>query len=345
MEGDDVFLEDITLTIPIEDGTTTSVPAGNMHFEDVTLADDGDISVAFARMDGFLFDADSVQVAIGAAEIVNLYIPADKYSGETLPFVQYDALSGQSSTIVANGAEIASIGSFTATMDQSALPLFTSETSLTNIQITPPDPLPPEAAEVLQALELQSIKMDARANLVWNTETGDLSIQDYDIFLENAGSLGLELTIGGYTMDTATAYTKTIEDMSAAGKMSEAEQLQVFMTLLQGLSLSGAEISFTDSGLTKRALDYAGKKQGSDGDQLASMLPFLIGMGLNSLELPEALTTQITGSLTSYFANPGNITVTAAPDSAIPFMELFNVGTATPTNLPVLLNLSVSANH
>lgn len=94
-----------------------------------------------------------------------------------------------------------------------------------------------------------------------------------------------------------------------------------------------------------RALDYFGKKQGGDGAQMAAMLPMIAGMGLAGLNLPEELMTQITGSLTTYLGDPDNVTIAALPDAPVGFMDIINTASSAPQTLPVLLNLSVSANQ
>lgn len=345
VSGDDLLLENVTLIDKTAINDIGPVPVGDMRFENISQTDNGSFLIESAQMDAFAIVMEEVEIRIGQLAAQNLYLPADKFAAGELPFIRYDTMTGAQSSILIGGNPVAQIAEFGAMLDTGTLPELTGESYVRNLSVTLPAEMTQESSDLLDALQLQDINADLSASFYWNTQTGVARAENYVVDVNNVGRLAVELGVGGYNLETAQAFA----ELSEAAPSSETEQnmamLQGFLEQLGGLTLSDAKISFTDAGVTMRALDYFGKKQGGDGAQMAAMLPMIAGMGLAGLNLPEELMTQITGSLTTYLGDPDNVTIAALPDAPVGFMDIINTASSAPQTLPVLLNLSVSANQ
>lgn len=340
-DGDDILLSGVTFSVETEDGEVMAIPAGDMRFTAVSQTENGGYQIDRIDMDAFVVQQQAIQVNVGKVQMRDLHLPAEPHAENDLPFATYSALSTGPVSVLTDGKTLAEIASITATMDIDSLPIITGSSRMDGVNFALPDTMSPQAVEIVDALQLQTVNADMSVTFFWNTETGDARIEDYALDVQNVGRLSMDAAIGGYSLDLA----QQISDMNKAPSPANQRDVQQIMTMMENLTLIDAAITFDDSGVTTRALDYAGKKQGADGAQMAAMLPMLAGMGLAGMNLPQDLLTQITGSLTTYLGNPQNLTIRATPSAPVPFKDIAAAGAIGPQAILGLINLSVTANQ
>lgn len=344
LQGDDIVFEGVTVTTQTEDGQDYAFPIGTLTFTGIEETDTG-YMVQSATMDGFVMASETATASIGAVRADNLFFPFDLFAEGQIPFVQYDSVIGANTTLSTNGEPLVTMDGFEMVTDRSNLPEFTGTAKINNVSISLPSSTSPETVQMLQSLGMEDITFDVTANSFWNLETGDIAFSDMTYDMVNVGALSVDFSAGGYTQDVhqknIVASRSVMENGPSADPMAQMAQLE----LLQDMTLQNMQISFADDGITKRALDVFGKQQGTNGEQMALLLPMMVGMGLGNLNLPDALKAQITGSLTTYLGDPQNITISAMPVQPVSFLQLFAIGSTDPAALPDLVNLSVAANE
>ena len=347
LEGDDIILQDVSYRVNAAGGQSTVLPLGNMTFIDVRQTPTGGYTAASANIDGFAVGTDTVVVRMSDVDITNLYIPADIFAENELPFIQYDRATSGPASIEQSGKLVAKMDGLTSHMDRSALPLLTGRSDLDGLEMSLPAPAGSNMQAQMKALQLDRPKGDVSLAFNWNTATGNARLDNYEFDLPNVGKLAMDVDLSGYTLDVAKSQIRASRDIPrSADPQTALTQMQPQMlTMMQKMSLDSAEISFVDAGVTHRALNYYGKKQGASGAQLAAMLPMLAGIGLAGLELPHALLGQVTGSLNTYLGNPQSFEITARPSTPVSIADIAAMGMAAPKRLPDLLNLSVRVNQ
>ena len=148
----------------------------------------------------------------------------------------------------------------------------------------------------------------------WQPADGRLALSQYDISVENAGTLGMTFDLGGYTPD----FIKSLQDMQKkmAAQPEGADnsaQGMAMLGLMQQLTFNGATIRFDDDSLTGKVLDYrraSSREQPEDiANQAKAMLPFLMAQ-LNNPELTQQVTDR---RRRTYLDEPKSIEISAAP--------------------------------
>ncbi|MGQ2906634.1 MAG: hypothetical protein ACT6QU_01640 [Aliihoeflea sp.] len=177
----------------------------------------------------------------------------------------------------------------------------------------------------------------------WATSDGRLKVSQYDLVVDDAGTLGITFDVSGYTPAFAKALRETSQRMSASSEAEQSRQGLAMLGLMQQLNLHGLEISYDDSSLTPKVLEFAAEDQGVSAadvaNQTKAVLPFMMA-GINAPQLSQ----MVTAALSQFLDNPQSLTIRAAPAQPVPFSMLLAAGMASPDALVQQLNLSVTAN-
>jgi hypothetical protein len=202
----------------------------------------------------------------------------------------------------------------------------------------------PSSKQIIEALGYQTISGDMEIEGSWNPTDGKAALTQYDISVDDAGTLGMTFDIGGYT----PAFIKSMQEVQkqlaaapAGGDNSAAGM--AMMGLMQQLIFNGASIKFTDDSLTQKVLEFVGKQQGQDAAAIANMAKGAVPFMLAQLNNPE-LTQQASAAVSAFLDNPGSLTISAKPAAPVPFAVLAAGGMGDPTTLPKTLGVTVTAN-
>lgn len=202
----------------------------------------------------------------------------------------------------------------------------------------------PSSKQIIDALGYQNIAGDMKIVGSWNPTDGKMAFTQYDIKVDNAGTLGTTFDIAGYTPAFIKSLQELQKQMAAAPAGSDnSAQGMAMLGLMQQLTFNTAAIKFTDDSLTNKVLDFVGKSQGVSGKDIANMAKGAVPFALAQLNNPE-LTQQATAAVSAFLDNPKSITIAAKPAAPVPFAVLAAGGMGDPTSLPKTLGVVVSAN-
>jgi hypothetical protein len=203
----------------------------------------------------------------------------------------------------------------------------------------------PAAKDSLQQLNLTNI--DGKISMVgnWELGPGTIAVEEYALDFANIGKLDMAFSVSGYTLDFIRSANETAKAMEANANKEEAQQAAnlAMLGLLQRLTFNSAQIRFDDAGITKRALDYVGKQQGTSGEQMAQMLKAMTPMVLSQYNIPE-LQNMLSAAVNTYLDKPESLTFTAQPQKGVPFPMIMGAAMGAPNTLPTVLGVKVKAN-
>ncbi|SSC68224.1 hypothetical protein [Ciceribacter selenitireducens] len=344
INGNDVVLKGTTFTAtgPQE----KSIALGNLTLQDVTEADGGAYHI-----DRIEFPEVNVTEDNSSFNVKDLYLAGVRVPGSTTgddldAMMMYDEAHSGSVEVKVDGKQIVSVQESSITTgvseDGSSLSFEGGLTGLTVDLST----LEPKTKEAVEALGIPVIEGDISASGSWEPSSGTIDLEDYTLDFANIGSLSMSFALTGYTMDLVKQLQETARTMQADANSEQAQQAAgiAMFGLMQQMSFQSAQISFEDAGITERGLDYAGKQQGSNGEQMAQMVKGMLPILLAQAKL-GALQNQVSEAVNAFIDDPKNITITAEPEKEVPFPMILGAAMGAPESLPTLLGVSVTANE
>lgn len=177
----------------------------------------------------------------------------------------------------------------------------------------------------------------------WDPASGLLRMTRYDITVDDAGTIGISLEIGGYTPDFIKSLRETQASMLANPGDNSASGMAM-LGLMQQLTFHSARIHFSDDTLTGKVLEFAAQQQGGRArdvaNQAKAMVPFMM-MQIGD----QQLTAQATTAVSAFLDNPGNLVVSAKPPAPVPFALLMAGAMGAPQTLPQTLGVTITANE
>lgn len=344
VNGNDVVLKGTTFTAtgPNE----KSVMLGNLTLQDVTQEDGGAYHI-----DRIEFPEVNVTEEKSSFNVKDLYLAGVRVPGSTTgddlnAMMLYDEAHSGVVEFKVDGKQIVTVQESSVTMgtseDGGSLSF---EGGMTGLKVDL-SMLEPNAKEAAEALGMSVIEGDISTSGSWEPSSGTIDLEDYTVDFANIGSLSVSFALTGYTMDLVKQLQETARTMQADPNNEQAQQAAgiAMFGLMQQMSFQSAQISFEDAGITKRGLDYAGKQQGSDGEQMAQMVKGMLPILLAQAKL-GALQNEVSEAVNAFIDDPKNLTVTAEPDKAVPFPMIMGAAMGAPESVPGLLGVSVTANE
>ncbi|MBC7312204.1 MAG: hypothetical protein H5U11_06895 [Rhizobium sp.] len=345
VNGNDVVLKGTTFTAtgPQE----KSIALGNLTLQDVTEADGGAYHI-----DRIEFPEVNVTEEKSSINVKDLYLAGVVVPGSTAgeglsSMMMYEEASSGPITVTTDGKQVFAVekasGSVALAEDESSLSF---EGTVTGIKADLSSIEDAEGKEAINALGLQTINGEISVSGNWEPVSGTINLEDYTLDFADVGSLSLSFALTGYTMDLVKQLQETARTMQADANNEQAQQAAgiAMFGLMQQMSFQSAQISFEDAGITERGLDYAGKQQGSNGEQMAQMVKGMLPILLAQAKL-GALQNQVSEAVNAFIDDPQNITITAEPEKDVPFPMIMGAAMGAPESVPALLGVSVTANE
>lgn len=345
VKGNDVVLKGTTFTAtgPQE----KSIALGNLTLQDVTEADGGAYHI-----DRIEFPEVNVTEEGSSINVKDLYLAGVVVPGSTAgeglsSMMMYEEASSGPITVTTDGKQVFAVGKASGSValaeDESSLSF---EGSVTGIKADLTSIEDAEGKEAIHALGLQTINGEISVSGNWEPVSGTVNLEDYTLDFADVGSLSMSFALTGYTMDLVKQLQETARTMQADANNEQAQQAAgiAMFGLMQQMSFQSAQISFEDAGITERGLDYAGKQQGSNGEQMAQMVKGMLPILLAQAKL-GALQNEISEAVNAFIDDPQNITITAEPEKDVPFPMIMGAAMGAPESVPALLGVSVTANE
>lgn len=326
-------------------GEKEALSIGDVKLEGVTEANGG-FDIATVSTTAFEHSKEGITVALTPFVIHDMTVPAENASGPTGSLVMYKSAELSNMTVKKGDKTAFSMDGLniqiTPPADGKAME-FSGTTKAFNADLTLVDD--PKSKEAIDGLGYQQISGNFALAGSWQPSDGKMELSKYDITVDNAGTLGLTFSFGGYTTDfikSLQAMQKKMAEQPAGGDNSA--QGMAMLGLLQQLSFNGASIRFTDASLTNKVLEFAGKQQGMSAKDIANQAKAIVPFGMSQLNNPE-LTTQASAAVGKFLDDPKSLEISAQPPSSVPFALIMAGAMSNPLDLPKTLGVAVKANE
>ncbi|UXS00747.1 hypothetical protein [Agrobacterium tumefaciens] len=344
VNGSTVTLGDVTFAAASD--PSRKIPVGTITLEGVE-ENNGGYKIETARFGNVDYNQDNVSIKASDIYMSGLTIPADATTGTIEALMFYDEAHSGPVSVTLGGKEAFALKESTATMslsdDKNTMSFDFDATGfkadLSGIE-------DPGTKDAVEKLNLQSISGAMTMSGSWEVSSGTIDVEEYALDLDNVGRLNISFGFSGYTLPFIKSMQEAVKAQTENPNKEQAQQAAslAMLGLMQQLSFINAEVSFEDASITKRAIDYAATQQGMTGDQLAQTIKGMAPLMLASLNVPE-LQNMVSTAINTYVDDPKNLTITAEPESPVPFPMLMGAAMGAPNTLPKMLGVTVTANE
>jgi len=199
---------------------------------------------------------------------------------------------------------------------------------------------------VIEAMGYQNIKGSLEMAGSWQPTDGRMALSQYDITVENAGTLGMTFDLGGYTTDFIKEMQEMQKQMAANPGGDSSAQGMAMLGMMQKLTFHTASIRWDDDSLTQKIIDFGAKSSGQKAEDLVSQAKATVPMMLAMGGIADAdFVKEVTDAVNAYLTEPKSIEISAEPEQAVPFAMIMAGGmSGAPQELLKTLAVSVSAN-
>ncbi len=210
----------------------------------------------------------------------------------------------------------------------------------------------PSVKGYIQALGYSQLDGDIKMTGSWQPTDGRWDMSQYDITINDVGTLGMTIDLSGLTPEFLKAANEISTKMSEApaGSDTSAEQAKL-MAMLSDATFNGASLRFGDDSLTSRIINLVATMQGAQPTDVVNMAKGAIPFALMQAQMAD-LAGEITPAINAYLDNPNSIEIIATPPKPVSFAEIGAVSMANPQDsaatakaLWSLLGIQVKANQ
>lgn len=344
VDGDAVTVTGAKLQVATKPGEALAV--GEITFEGVEETEGGGYyaeTVSFPD-----FDATDGRDAISIKHIAigGLTIPGNP-SGDTInDILLYESFGTGPLTVKFNGKEVFAIASMTSSLtrqENDAGLDFDATVAGVKADLSESDDA--KTKDAIEKLGLTQIDGEITMKGSWELESGTLALEENAFDFKNVGRLNIAMDFSGYTLQFLKSLQEAAKAAEANPNKEEANQAMglAMLGLMQQLTFNSASIRFDDASITKKALDYAASQQGVTGEQLAASLKAMVPIMMAQLNVPE-LQEQVTAAVNAYLDGPKSLTISAEPQSPVPFPMIVGAAMGAPNTIPSVLGVKVTAN-
>lgn len=340
-DADEMVLDGVAFGVP---GEEERIQLGKLTFEDISEEDDG-YRIGSISTEPYHFTQDKLSIDVSTMSFNGVLLPAADDTDPVKSLPVYETTELESVEVKLDGKSLFSLanvaGEMTPPTDGAPME-FSGSVEKFTADLTIVDD--PASKAVIDGLGYQTITGSVEMTGSWEPTSGRMALTQQDITVDDAGTLGVTLDLGGYT----PSFMQSVQDLQKkmtndpAGADNSAQGLAM-LGLMQQLTFHGAAIRFDDDSLTGRVLDYFARQQGMKPEDIANqakaILPFLTAQ----LNNPE-LSGQITAAVNKFLDDPESLEISATPPAPVPFALIAAGGMTSPLELPKTLGVSVTAN-
>ncbi len=316
---------------------------GDLTMNGISQTDDG------YRIDEVLFDSlsfgdDDGSVDIEGVEMSGVLLPNDAKLDQFGGTVFYETAEVGSVVFTQDGNEIASmeglVTEMTAPVDGKAMEYSGSvETFSVDLSIVED----PQQAAIIKALGYEQLSGSLGFAGDWQPSDGRFTMSQFDFAIDDAGTFGITVDLGGYTPQFLASLRDLQTQMAANPESDNSAQGLAMLGLMQQLTFHRAEISFNDDSLTNKVLEFVAQSQGAQPSDIANQAKAVVPFAMGQLGNPD-LTMQATQAVSAYLDNPQSLRISAVPASPVPFALIAAAAMSAPAELTKTLGVTVSAN-
>ncbi|MTH97232.1 hypothetical protein [Roseibium sp. RKSG952] len=331
--GNRVTITDIQLTDRQNDDT--SIQIGSTTLEDADLLDNGRLAIEQLDIADFALQSKEAQMTVSRLTATGVTLPSPEEArlgvepdsfGPTYRSADLQALE-----FTDNDGNRFDIASITTSIDEMSGNLPTAGRFAINDLTINKNDLDAEGQKTLDDLGYDSLSISVSGSGKWDPSAATLEIDDLTISGEDAGTMTINVALGGITPEVVAELNEAQDDPGKA------------MGIVQGVTVDGLSIAFDNASLIERMLDKQANEAGTDRQAYVSKLTSALPMMLNVLQ-NQAFQAKVSSALTSFLANPQNLTVSVQPNAPVPVPQIMGSAMLAPQTLPQLLNVGVEAN-
>jgi len=339
-DGSTVILKDTKVSTA---GVKESLNAGDVTLSDVTEVSGGGFKIGSLTVPDINFSPEGEpdsKISVGGMSLTGITLPSEGATDPLAKILQYEKAEIKHFDVNAKGKDLFTADNLTVTVSPitaSSPVTFTSNVERFSADLSTVED--PKTKDALKALGYETITGKIDMSGSWNMADGRLNLERMDYVADNAGTLGLQLDISGYTLDFIKGLQEATKNME--GKADDAQGMAM-LGLMQQLNFNSAAIRFDDASVTYKALDYVAKQQGTKRSDLINQAKAIIPIAaaqLGNAEFAQSLAVAVN----AYLDNPKTIEVKAAPAKPVPFAIIAAGGMADPKSLIKTLGVTVSA--
>ena len=327
--GSSVMLQGVAMSVP---GEEEGVQIGDLDLENVSQ--DGEtIVIGTLSMPTYSFSSEGVEIDMSDMSISGLRLPPQDMADPMNEIAVYDSADIGSLNVSYGGMDVFTLqqlhtemtgGDGTPYAFSGAAERFSADLSAVE------DPKTKEG----------TVEMAG----TWEPESGRLALDQYDISIDNAGTLGLTFEITGYTPQFIAALRETQAKMAETEGQDQSAQGMAMLGLMQQLNLHGATLRFDDDTLTRKVLQYFADQQGAKPADIANQAKAVLPFAMMQIGNP-ALTTEVSAAVNAFLDNPESLEIRVAPANPLPFAMIAASAMTAPQSLPQQLGVGVAANE
>ena len=276
--GTQVVLEGVTVGAAAK---PEKANLGNVTLDNITEVNGG-FKIGTLAFQDYSTTEEGMTFSLAGASISGLTLPAAGSTDPLASLMLYDTADLATVSVKKGDKQLFSLDKLHVELTQPAdgKPMeFTGAAEKFSADLTETED--PQSKAVIEALGYQQINGYFEMAGSWQPSDGRIGLSQYDISVENAGTLGMTFDLGGYTPD----FVKSIQDLQKqmaaqpAGADNSAQGLAI-LGLMQQLTFNSASVRWDDDSLTKKVLDFVASSQGQKPEDIANqakaVVPFLM---------------------------------------------------------------------
>jgi hypothetical protein len=341
--GTQVVLEGVTVGMASK---PEKANLGNITLDNITDADGG-FKIGTLSFQDYSTTEDGMTFDLAGASISGLTLPAAGSTDPLASLMLYDTADLDTVSVKKGDKPLFSLDKLHVELTRPAdgKPMeFKGAAEKFSADLTETED--PQSKAIIDALGYQQINGYFEMAGSWQPTDGRIGLSQYDISVENAGTLGMTFDLGGYTPDFVKSMQDLQKQMAAqpAGADNSAQGLAI-LGLMQQLTFNAASVRWDDDSLTKKVLEYVAASQGQKPEDIANQAKAIVPFLMAQLNNPE-LAQQVTDAVSKYLTEPKSLEIAAEPAAAVPFAVIMaGAMSGAPQDLAKTLGVTVNANQ
>ncbi len=338
--GSSVTLEGVTMSVP---GEEDSIKIGDLNLENVSESGDT-IVIGTLELPTYTYSNSGLDVAISDLTIAGLKLPPEGSTDPMAEIALYDSVDMGGLTAIYEGSEVFSLEQLHAEMTGGDGTPFAFSGAAESFAVNLASLEDPKASEALKNAGYETLDGTFEMAGTWDPASGRLALDQYDIAIDDAGTLGFTFEITGYTPQFIAALREIQANMAKTEGEDKSAQGMAMLGLMQQLNLHGATLRFDDDTLTQKVLQYFADQQGAKPADIANQAKAVLPFAMAQIGNPE-LTAEVSAAVNAFLDNPESLEIRVAPEKPLPFAMIAASAMTAPQSLPQQLGVGVAANE
>ncbi|WP_018184349.1 hypothetical protein [Kaistia granuli] len=177
------------------------------------------------------------------------------------------------------------------------------------------------AREMIRGLGYDRLMADYGFKIAWREADESVTIDSFRLAIKDMATVTMDATLTGLTR-------RAIEDPKA------------LEAALPSLLFTRGKLAIEDKSIVERAVGMQAKKMNVEPDKFRQQIAGALPLFLMVLKNP-GFQAKLAPALQAFIKAPGTMTITAAPATPIPVLQLIDAAENTPQKLPDLLQVEI----